>query len=112
MVIAAAIISDQGSYYSARPCGQLDFIFDGNKTATLSEFPECAPFYSGNNKDEYALVKADMDGDSGANVAAALGISFGPAIWLAFAIHAIAIEIYVCDYYSLGAMTGPHQEVL
>lgn len=95
MVIAATVISNQTGYYSSRPCEQLDFMFEGNKTATIAQFPDCAAFYSGKNPAQHTLVEANMDGDSAANVTAALGIGFGPAIWLSFAIHAVGVEIYV-----------------
>ena len=97
MVIAGGIVSDQGGYYAPRPCGQLDFIFNGDKNTTLEHFPECAPFYSGDNPGQYAMVEANMDGDSAAYAVAALGIGFGPAIWLAIFIHGVGVEIYVSD---------------
>lgn len=105
MLIAATIISNQGGYYASRPCGQLDFMFKGDYNDTLSLFPGCEAFYSGENLDQYTLVRADMAGESVANVAAAIGMGFGPATWLAFAIHAIGIEIYVSCHHILGEST-------
>ena len=95
MVIAAMIISQQTGYYASRPCEQLDFIFEGNRTATLAQFPHCAAFYTGENLGQHALVEANINGGSAANAAAALGIGFGPSLWLSLAIHAVGIEIYV-----------------
>ncbi|KAH6849622.1 hypothetical protein B0I37DRAFT_338784 [Chaetomium sp. MPI-CAGE-AT-0009] len=92
---AGVIISNTGGYYAARPCGQVDYMLGGNKTATLSYFPDCAAYYSGENLEQYTLVQANMDGDSDANTAAALGLAFSTAVWLALALHAIGVEIYL-----------------
>jgi len=95
MFLAAMITSKQYGYYSARPCGQIDSMFEGNRSATLASYPDCAPYYSGENTDQWAIVRADMFGDSAAEAASALGINFGPAAWLCLTLHAIGIEIYV-----------------
>ncbi|MBE3046457.1 hypothetical protein IMZ48_28785 [Candidatus Bathyarchaeota archaeon] len=95
MIIVATVISGQAGYYAPRPCGQLDFIFEGNETAMVAEFPDCVAFYSGENPDQHTLVEANMDGASGAGAAAAIGMGFGSALMLTLAIHAVGVEIYV-----------------
>ena len=94
--ISSTIISIQQGYYAARPCGQVENMLGGDGNATLHKYPECQAYYSGENPDQHALIRADLvDGDSGAEAAAALGLTFGAAVWLGLAMHAIGIEIYV-----------------
>jgi hypothetical protein len=61
----------------------------------LEHYPECASFYNGSNLQQYNLVNGNFNGQP-AEVGVTLGTSFGPAGWLALAIHAIGVEIYVC----------------
>ncbi|SPO01765.1 uncharacterized protein DNG_04438 [Cephalotrichum gorgonifer] len=95
MILTAMIISTQDGYYAARPCGQVDYIFKGNQSKTLASFPECGTYYSGQNLNQHTLIRADINNGGAAGASAALGLSFGPAAWLALAIHAIGIEIYL-----------------
>lgn len=66
----------------------------GNETIVLGLYPECADWYTGNTG-RHAAVLADLGGGTAATAAAALGMNFGSAMWLALAIHAIGVEIYV-----------------
>jgi hypothetical protein len=97
MIIAAMIISsspDSGAVYQARPCAQLAFIHkDQNKTLTY--YPLCVSFFNSSNLNQEAVVHATMNSDNAAEIGAALGVSFGMALWLAMAIHAFGIEIYL-----------------
>lgn len=61
----------------------------------LALYPGCESFYNGTNVDQYVLTKADQNGSNPVEIGTALGISFGTAMWLAFAIHAFGVEIYV-----------------
>lgn len=45
---------------------------------------------------------ADMGGSSAANAGAALNVNFGMALWLAFALHAVGVEVYVSAPFSSG----------
>ncbi|WYZ35978.1 hypothetical protein EsH8_X_000625 [Colletotrichum jinshuiense] len=94
-IIAAIIISTDGSYYVARPCGQIAFMIkDANRTLEL--YPGCASYFSGDSPDEQTLVHADfINGKSVVEIGAAVGMPFGMAIWLAMAIHAIGVELYL-----------------
>lgn len=56
-------------------------------------YPACVPFLNGQG-DPYAVVQAGGAGRP-EQIAALLDISFGMTLWLALAIHAIGIEIYV-----------------
>lgn len=79
----------------ARPCEQILYTFHGNQTATMLRYPECAAFFTGENLDQHAAVKAILGGGTAIEAAAALGITFGGSGWLALALHAIGVEIYV-----------------
>lgn len=84
-----------GTFYSSRPCDQIFDSFNREKGATLHFYPECAPFFSGENLEQQAVVKANFDGDTAIETGVALGVSFAMAGWLALAMHAIGIEVYV-----------------
>ncbi|KAK3942901.1 hypothetical protein QBC46DRAFT_457279 [Diplogelasinospora grovesii] len=73
--ISATVISTQYGYYAARPCGQIENAL-------------------GNNKTTWVVVYATMKGNA-AEIMAAIGATFGAAGWLALAMHAIGVEIYL-----------------
>lgn len=60
---------------------------------TYSAYPVCIP---GNvdPRNVQALVVADLNGNE-AELGAALQVPFGMALWLALAMHAIGVEIYL-----------------
>ncbi|KAK2027072.1 hypothetical protein LX32DRAFT_456204 [Colletotrichum zoysiae] len=91
----AAIISRIGTYYAARSCGQVAYMV-GDSNRTLELYPDCAAYFSGANPHQQTIVHADiMTATSAAEAGAAVSLSFGMAFWLALAIHAIGIEIYL-----------------
>jgi hypothetical protein len=99
MIIAAMIISNKG-HYAVWPCAKIaDTIDDGMDL--VSEFPACAAYADGSNLNQVSAVLADMDGSSAANAGAALDLNFGMALWLALAIHAVGVEVYVSSVCSL-----------
>lgn len=98
-VIIAVIISGQG-YFSVRSCAQLNSIFN-SQSHLLEAFPDCTEFCSGEDVNKNVIVPADMNGND-ATGASAIGVSFGAALWLSLAIHAIGIEIYVSGCCSTG----------
>ncbi|KAH8883174.1 hypothetical protein GQ53DRAFT_847078 [Thozetella sp. PMI_491] len=93
-IIATVIISGVGGYYSARPCSEIAYVLKGQKKV-LADYPECGAYYNGSSPGQNALVLANYKSNNPVEIAAALGINFGPALWLAFAIHAIGIELYL-----------------
>lgn len=93
MIIAAQIVSQIGGYYEARPCEQIEYIL-GSPSATLSAYPDCAPYLDGSDPAKQVAVEANYSG-SAVQLTVALGSNFGAAGWLAFALHAIGVEIYV-----------------
>ncbi|KAJ0119817.1 hypothetical protein J7T55_014022 [Diaporthe amygdali] len=92
-IIAAQIVSQIGGYYDARPCDQVENIL-GSQEDSIAAFPDCAPYFNGSDFSKQVAVEADFNGNP-VQVAVALGSNFGPAMWLAFAIHAIGVEIYL-----------------
>lgn len=97
MIIAATLATASRSYFVARPCAEIAFAFSPsspNATDILQSYPACAPHSDGTNPQQQALVRVDMNGQP-PNVGAALGSSFGMAIWLALAMHAIGVEAYL-----------------
>lgn len=93
MIISAMIISNKG-HYAVWSCAKI--------AATISEdvdlvfaYPACASYADGSNPDQVSAVLADMGGASGVNAGAALNLNFGMALWLAFALHAVGVEVYV-----------------
>lgn len=93
MIIAAQVVSQIGGYYDARPCKQIEYIF-GSQEESLEAYPDCTPFFNGSDPSKQVAVEAKFNGNP-VQVAVALGSNFGCAMWLAFAIHAIGVEIYV-----------------
>jgi hypothetical protein len=96
MAITALIISGD-EYFSPRPCAQIDYVLGQNQTR--ASFPECNAFYSGETPKKRVLVPANMN-TSAMTAGATLGLSFGTALWLALAIHAIGIEVYIRTFFS------------
>lgn len=95
MILSALITSNQG-YYAVWSCAKiLSTYSDKSMGALLEDYPSCVPFANGSNPEQVAPVSAGFAGGSSANVGAALNISFGAALWLAFNLHALGIEIYV-----------------
>ncbi|KAI8631982.1 hypothetical protein F5Y19DRAFT_492904 [Xylariaceae sp. FL1651] len=92
LFIAAKVPTSDTRYY-AMPCGKVDFIL-GNHTLAL--YPECASFYSGENPHQNALAQSNfVKPTSAVEVAAALDSAFGMALWLAFVLHVVGVEIYL-----------------
>lgn len=93
MIIAAQVVSQIGGYYDARPCEQIEHIF-GSQEESINAFPDCVPYFNGSDPSKQVAVEADFNGNP-VQLTVALGSNFGSAMWLAFAIHAIGVEIYV-----------------
>ncbi|UNI21278.1 hypothetical protein JDV02_007280 [Purpureocillium takamizusanense] len=80
-------MSHSDPYYYAKPCDVLATLF--NSTDALeAKYPACKSL------EAWTAVKADVHGGKD-NSAAALNMTFGMALWLALALHAIGIEFYL-----------------
>lgn len=87
MFVSATIISNQGPYYAPMSCAKLGSFYN-NTTALEAAHPVCSDLSA------WSLARATMSGGA-ENAAASLDITFGAAVWLALAIHAIGVEFYV-----------------
>ncbi|KAF2102535.1 hypothetical protein NA57DRAFT_63447 [Rhizodiscina lignyota] len=94
MIIAALVISSVGDYYTARACAQITYIYHGNQEKVTRLYPDCAAFFNGSSLSQNVVVNENMNCQR-EQVGAALGEGFGAAVWLAFALHAIGVEIYL-----------------
>jgi hypothetical protein len=92
--IAASIISNMSGYVLAQPCPLITQSFENDVTATLHFYPECENYYNGANQNQYAIITANINGTA-IEAGTALDLTFGAALWLALALHAIGVELYV-----------------
>ncbi|KZM22334.1 uncharacterized protein EKO05_0007943 [Ascochyta rabiei] len=96
MIIAALITSNRGGYYAVWTCAKILSTYPDRSVETLvQDYPSCASWADGSNSSQVAPVPARFAGGSSATVGAALNISFGAALWLAFNLHALGVEIYL-----------------
>ncbi|KAI9091118.1 hypothetical protein DFS34DRAFT_643755 [Phlyctochytrium arcticum] len=94
MIISAMVITQNGSYTQARPCRQILDVFEGDVGKTLSRYPDCTSAFNGADPERMVLVKANFKGGA-EEVGVSLAVPFGAAIWLALAIHAVGVELYL-----------------
>jgi len=109
MYFAGLIISGQG-FLVAITCQHVSY-FLRSQEDTLRKFPECSPYFTGQDVEKAVAVVASMTDGSLENVAAAVRLTFGPAMWLCFVLHAIGVEIYVRQPASLPSRT-PKMETM
>lgn len=93
MFSSAAIISRWTSLSTTYPCDQIDFML--GEEDTLAAYPDCIAYYDGTNLQQRVVVAPNFDSENPIEIAAALGVSFGTAGWLALWIHVIVVEVYV-----------------
>ncbi|KAI0197138.1 hypothetical protein EV127DRAFT_355719 [Xylaria flabelliformis] len=94
LIVGAIVISQIGGFYAAEPCDKVSYTV-GGQANTMALYPECAAFFSGQNLNQQAIVVANFYGFNGMEVGAALNIAFGPAAWLALALHVFGSELYL-----------------
>ncbi|KAF2014301.1 hypothetical protein BU24DRAFT_481733 [Aaosphaeria arxii CBS 175.79] len=94
MIITASIISSTHAYHAVWPCAKIAHTLPAS-TALLTAYPACASYLDGSNPNQVAIVAADMTAGSPVTAGAALNIGFGMALWVAGAIHAVGVEIYL-----------------
>ena len=100
MIIMAKIITRIGGYYTTESCAKIAYIYRSapSQNFTLSLYPDCESYFSGTDSDKHVLVAADMNGMP-EQIGAALNSCFGAAAWLAIAMHAVGVELYVSSVY-------------
>ncbi|KAH7066982.1 hypothetical protein BKA63DRAFT_523509 [Paraphoma chrysanthemicola] len=94
MIIATSVISSVGGYYQVWPCAQIEATLS-DPSPLLSKYAACDAYVNGTKANAVAVVEANLSGESAVNVGAGLGVSFGMALWLAVAIHAVGVEVYL-----------------
>ena len=99
MIIMAMVVSnmDRG-FFVVRRCDVIDYIFEENQSRVLRHHPGCASYYDGTDPAARVVVRASMNGVE-SEIAAALGVCFGAAIWLAFFMHVVGAELYVSWFF-------------
>jgi hypothetical protein len=108
MFASAAIISGFTSLSTTYLCAQINFTL--GKQGTLSYYPDCIAYYNGIHPEQRVVVTPNFNSENPIEIAAALGVSFGTAGWLALWIHAMLIEVYVCTSSSCsGCILTPSQ---
>ncbi len=91
MIISTLVITQAGGFYQGRPCKEIAFTLDDDKTFANS-YPQC--FVANGSTDGWVAVKADFAGNV-AQIGTSLGVTFGTAGWLALVMHAVGVEIYL-----------------
>lgn len=95
LITMSTILPMTGTYYSSQSCEKIDWLYKGNQTRTLLEYPECEAFFSGLNTDQFASVKGQFQAGTVVQKTAIMDMLFGTCLWLAWAIHILGLEIYV-----------------
>ncbi len=90
MIISAKIISSIGGCYRAMPCDQIASMFNDQEKINAS-YPQCSS--ATGISSGWIAVPANFSGKS--HVAAVLDMTFGTTGWLALALHAVGVEIYL-----------------
>ncbi|KAK2750931.1 hypothetical protein FQN57_000005 [Myotisia sp. PD_48] len=92
MTLFAVVISSTGGYQMIWPCAKLDYAL--GETKVLSKYPACSTFYDGSNLKQTVIIESDFGGNK-ENVAAAVALPFGAALWLSIFLHALGVELYL-----------------
>ncbi|KAI9824885.1 MAG: hypothetical protein M1832_001490 [Thelocarpon impressellum] len=91
MFLSALIVSPMRAYYSVMSCANIIFIL--GEQSTYSAYPICIPSNVDPTNVQVPVV-ADFGGNK-AEIGASLAVPFGMALWLALAMHAIGVEVYL-----------------
>ncbi|KAI5922918.1 hypothetical protein F4810DRAFT_670774 [Camillea tinctor] len=94
LYFGALAVSSIGGYYMAQPCDKINFTLGGEQ-ATLSAYPGCAPFFSGETPDQHVVVLANYNSEDQMQIATAFNTVFGMSAWICIALHAIGVEVYL-----------------
>ncbi|KAK3986947.1 hypothetical protein QBC44DRAFT_203824, partial [Cladorrhinum sp. PSN332] len=95
MMIMIRIVTKPSSSRSvAMPCAKIAYYFGGSPEATLSRYPDCSSYFSGEDLNKFSAVKGDLHGDF-AEFTALYNSIFGSAMLVALVVHAIGVEVYL-----------------
>ncbi|KAI1413350.1 hypothetical protein F5Y13DRAFT_29082 [Hypoxylon sp. FL1857] len=109
MTITMILASLNGGYYYAQPCEKISFML-GGEDATMASYPECAPYFSGQDPKRHVAVHATVFNRDKVKIAAAVNMVFGMAGWMAIILHILLVECYL-RYESGGSKASPRQQV-
>ncbi|KAI0538101.1 hypothetical protein GGR58DRAFT_526710 [Xylaria digitata] len=91
-IVSLKLLNSNPSYY-AMPCDKIDSMLG---TRTLDLYPRCTRFYSGEDPQTTAVVRADLNHPTSVvEAAAALDSTFARTTFLAFLLHILGVEIYL-----------------
>lgn len=96
MIIAANILTSAGDFWSVQECAKVLDVLKDDVQALLEVYPACANLDKQDNIAAVTTVHVNMEGTA-VEVMAALNESFGMSGWVAFALHAIGVEVHVCS---------------
>ncbi|KAI2643136.1 hypothetical protein GGS21DRAFT_485646 [Xylaria nigripes] len=95
LLTGAVVVSYLDDYYLAQPCDKIRFVMR-SEHAAMAAYPQCAPFFSGENPAQQAVVRANwIHAKNPMEATAAFNIVFGSAVWLALILHLIGAEFYL-----------------
>ncbi|KAI1210213.1 uncharacterized protein F4807DRAFT_424272 [Annulohypoxylon truncatum] len=95
MMPAVVIISLIGGFYYVEPCDKINYLLRG-ENATLAAYPDCAPFFSGEDPNRHIAVLASVFNRKNiVQVSAALNFVFGTSGWMAIFLNTLGVEYYL-----------------
>ncbi|KAF2501587.1 hypothetical protein BU16DRAFT_577705 [Lophium mytilinum] len=92
MIISAQIITKVDSFNTVMSCGEINSIYARSGGSYGGRYPLCS--ISNAKVNQYVAVHASFQ-NRPEEIGASLRMSFGMALWLALAIHAIGVEVYL-----------------
>ncbi|TVY68373.1 hypothetical protein Focb16_v003007 [Fusarium oxysporum f. sp. cubense] len=88
MIISALVMSKNPSFRLPMQCAKVASFYNDTESL-IAKYPTCQDLNA------WVAIQGDMSGESTENIASALSLGFSMGIWLALAIHAIGIEVYL-----------------
>ncbi|KAF5566925.1 hypothetical protein FPANT_14108 [Fusarium pseudoanthophilum] len=88
MIISAVTMSKNPSFRLPMQCAKVASFYDDTESL-IAKYPTCQDL------DAWVAIQGDMSGEGTENIASALSLGFSMGLWLALAIHAIGIEVYL-----------------
>ncbi|KAF5966494.1 hypothetical protein FCOIX_12485 [Fusarium coicis] len=88
MIISAVAMSKNPSFRLPMQCAKVASFYDDTESL-VAKYPTCQDLNA------WVAVQGDMSGEGTENIASALSLGFSMGLWLALAIHAIGIEVYL-----------------
>jgi hypothetical protein len=90
MIVSAKIITLIGDYYQVQTCTEIAFDYGGSLSKAVSLYPQ----YANSGPNANVIFKEAFNAGP-ESVGAALGLSFGMALWLSILMHLVGVEIYL-----------------